>query len=710
MKEEDDEQAVQAASNPHFGTTKLYDVLWTHSDNMKDTFYSNDFFKKVTLDTGCLKNVAGKKWLNGHMETLPPETITQVKKYPSSARFRFGSEDVRDSLGVYHIPCHVAGKDVILQVDIITSDIPCLISKATMKRAGGKINLKDDTIELFGKTVQMDTAPSGHYTLPISDIKEKDKITSEVFMAKNMENPAYDEAQLKKIHQALGHPSRQAFTNTLRAAKIDIPDLNGLLDKIYEKCLTCLQFHKAHVKPKVSLPLANDFNDTICLDLKIWPKYNKIIFYIIDAFTRFCQSHVIPDKTPESVIEKLMDNWIMNLYGTPKNILTDCGGEFYNSKFKDMAQNLNIRLYSTAAESPYQNGICERNHSVTDRIVEKMLTDDPSMTLGGELSAATFAKNALINVNSFSPIQLVTGKAPRLPNVMDNLLPAQEAVSSVKMYSDRANAIFSGRKIFMELENSKRINEALKPKIISPTVVYKIGDQVNYRKEGKDTPWQGPAEVVGIKNHGKVIFISHGRFVYSTSQSRLIKIPKDKVTEVQTSTSINTKTDKRHPVMIDSDSDSDDEDNMPPVNPAHDNLPPPDNLTQPPTPPRPPPPPPPPLIQEQSPIQNVPSRQQDLIPTPPPEYPDLNPKIDDNDISPDHTLEEERPEIDAAMATRGTAIKKKGKKPPYPKKGEIIFFRIKSCNKYSKIHPTLVEKYGQEWVKAKVMAKVYDNS
>ena len=705
----DDQVDGATALTTHFGTVKLYDVLWT-SNQVEDSYFSkSNFTASVTLDSGCLRNVGGKTWLKSYLKTLPPDTIAQVKKYPSSAKFRFGGNDIRDSLGLYHIPCNVAGKDVILQVDIITSEIPCLISKATMKKAGGIMNFRDDTIDLNGQKVKLEESPSGHYTLPISDVKDKTNITTEVFMANTAESPALQEAQVRKVHHVLGHPSRQAFVNHLTASGVNIPNLNAILNKLYKSCSTCLQFHKAHVKPKVSLPLANDFNDTITLDLKIWPKYGKIVFYIIDAFTRFCQSHSIPDKTPETIIEKLLDNWILNLYGAPKNILTDCGGEFYNAKFKDMAQNLNIKLYTTAAESPHQNGICERNHALTDRIVEKMLTDDPDLEFDKALSAATFAKNSLINVNGFSPIQLVTGKSPRLPSVMDNCLPAQESVSSVKIYSDRANAIFSARKVFMEAENAKRLNQALKVKVSSPTVIYKVGDKVNYRKEGKNTPWQGPAEVIGTKNHGKTIFISHGRFVYSTSQPRLIKIPD----EAEAATEVSTDVSQPPPPPPTSqlpqqavESDSDDDDIMPPVNnPVPDNNQPPQlpQLAQ--NPPPSPPPSPPHMLP--APIQIRPIAHNN--PTPPQISDDINPPDDTVDHSLQPTDRDSSPQPDPAMATRGKAIKKKGKKP-YPKKGEMIFFRIKNETRYGQVHPALVEKYKQEWVKAKVLGKVYDNS
>ena len=46
-----------------------------------------------------------------------------------------------------------------------------------------------------------------------------------------------------------------------------------------------------------------------------------------------------------------------------------------------MCENLNIEVMKTAAESPWQNGLCERNHCVTGRCLEKILEDDPEMPL-----------------------------------------------------------------------------------------------------------------------------------------------------------------------------------------------------------------------------------------------------------------------------------------------------------------------------------------
>ena len=225
--------------------------------------------------------------------------------------------------------------------------------------------------------------------------------------------------------------------------------------------MTCFKFKRSVPKPKVSPPMANDFNETICMDLKIFKKRNLIILYIIDMFTRFTVAKIIPDKRPESVIKVLLDCWILNLFGAPRRILFDNGGEFYNAKMKDLCHNFNIKFISTGAESPWQNGMCEKNHAQVDLTMAKIVEDQPNITMEEALSSAIYSKNMLTNTHGYSPVQLVTGAQPRIPSAIDNMPPAMETVSSVESVRKRLNALFAARRAFVQVENSRRLNAAL---------------------------------------------------------------------------------------------------------------------------------------------------------------------------------------------------------------------------------------------------------
>ena len=130
------------------------------------------------------------------------------------------------------------------------------------------------------------------------------------------------------MHEQLGHPGMRKFKEMLKSTSILSENVIPIVNKLYENCLTCIKFQKSKPKPKVSPSLSTQFNETISIDLKIWPKYNKVILYIIDTFTRFTQAHILADKRPESVIKPLMDKWILNMFGAPQAIIMDNGGEF----------------------------------------------------------------------------------------------------------------------------------------------------------------------------------------------------------------------------------------------------------------------------------------------------------------------------------------------------------------------------------------------
>ena len=64
-----------------------------------------------------------------------------------------------------------------------------------------------------------------------------------------------------------------------------------------------------------------------------------------------------------------MKKWI-SYFGVPGAILNDNGGEFTADEVKEAKALLNIVDITTAAESPWQNGLCEKNHALIDNILE----------------------------------------------------------------------------------------------------------------------------------------------------------------------------------------------------------------------------------------------------------------------------------------------------------------------------------------------------
>ena len=59
---------------------------------------------------------------------------------------------------------------------------------------------------------------------------------------------------------------------------------------------------------------------------------------------------------------------------------------------REMCKKFNIKMLTTGAYSPFQNGLCEKNHHTVVMMVEKMLDSNPKMKFNQALSAAIFAK------------------------------------------------------------------------------------------------------------------------------------------------------------------------------------------------------------------------------------------------------------------------------------------------------------------------------
>ena len=90
------------------------------------------------------------------------------------------------SKGEYCLPAFMAGSDVTIRTDVVDSDIPLLLSRSAMKRAGVKMDLESDTVTILGKTVALHLTSSGHYCIPID---KNENIPVENVCADNLEEP-----------------------------------------------------------------------------------------------------------------------------------------------------------------------------------------------------------------------------------------------------------------------------------------------------------------------------------------------------------------------------------------------------------------------------------------------------------------------------------------------------------------------------------------
>lgn len=475
------------------------------------------------MDTGCVKSCCGKVWADANLDRMGEDARKLVRFEPSNAVIRFGEGGPQESLGTLTMPISIGGQNLFLQIEVINSNIPCLLSNEAMEKIGMIIDLGEQSVTFKGRKVDIIKAKTGHTCIKFEnfDMREKDEFYAMVTMP---ENEKYDYAKLKKIHENLGHPNQTVMEKMLQEAGDYTQNEKELLNKIYKSCSTCFIHKKSKARPKVCAPLAHNFNDVVSMDLKINQKHNTIILYLVDMFSKYMAAYVIPDKRPESVIKPFMESWILTRFGAPRAIISDCGGEFVNDKMKALCESFNIRMFTTAGYSAHQNGVNERQHATCDEIVKRMMTDKRYKTVKDALGPAVFAKNIRVGSIGYSPHQIVFGQNPRIPGAIDNELPAQSTKSELAMIQDRLQRIFAARNALSQIDNAARLKMAAKVTHSGKMVFVRQGEEVFYRM-GLEEDWRGPGRVLG--QDGKQIFIRHGRSFIVASPARVFPVKND---------------------------------------------------------------------------------------------------------------------------------------------------------------------------------------
>ena len=231
----------------------------------------------------------------------------------------------------------------------------------------------------------------------------------------------------------------------------------------------------------------------------------KLVLHLIDHATRFSTTGVIPSKDRDVIISKMFQIWI-SIFGPPKQILSDNGGEFANEDFRIMAEKLNTTVRTTA-ESPWSNGINERHNAILENMVSKVMSDT-GCSLDIAVPWAVASKNALANVYSYSPNQLVFGRNPTFPLTLIDKLPALETATHSDIVLKNLTAMRAARKAFIESEANERLRRAIRHQTRQSTpYIFQNGDSV-YFKGDSSNEWKGPGTVIGVDN--QTVLIKHG--------------------------------------------------------------------------------------------------------------------------------------------------------------------------------------------------------
>ena len=474
----------------------------------------------MVVDSGCIHTVCGTTWIQSYIESLSCKDRKTITTEKSTGKFRFGNGTAFESLKYVTIPVYLGKSRIQIGTDVVDCDIPLLFSKNSLKKGKGSINFEQDTIQILNQKLKLEQSSTGHYFLRLARNTESpiEEVKDILF---NVKLDEMDEKQIQKVatkwHKQFAHPPAQKLINLLKRANVDNETARRKIEEVTANCNICLKYRKAPNKPIVAFPLASRFNETVALDLKDIRPGIKIL-HMVDHATRYAQACVVKNKTSTEIIKKIFDIWI-RVFGCPEQVLTDNGGEFNNWEFLEACEKCNIRIKTTAAESPWSNGMVEKHNGILGHIVEKMLEDEP---LDPEIAIhwAVAAKNSLATVYGFSPNILVFGKDPNIPVSMDNKIPANDPEFHSQLVKDNLNALHKARESFIHQESAEKLSRALNRQTRTySNQQFLVGDEVYYKRE-KSSKWQGTAKVLGRENNQ--LLIKHGSSYLRVHPCRLL--------------------------------------------------------------------------------------------------------------------------------------------------------------------------------------------
>ena len=435
----------------------------------------------------------------------------KLTKQNADKKFKFGETEY-ESDKILELPCIIGRSKVFLRTYVLKGNIPWLIGRVTMQKLGAIVDFENNKVVFrdINEVVKLREDSGGHLRMSVGR-----KVTKEEVWGEGFGDMVRSERlkKIKKLHFQFGHPGAEGLIRLLAEAKGDEEGNSNEWKAVREDvmsitkdCDTCIKYSKVPPRPVVGLALSKKFNDVIALDLGEFK--SKRFMVMVDLKTKYCQACWMGSKKPEEVIKKLIKHWI-GIFGSPNSILTDNGREFSNEKFLEMTEVFSIKSMTTAAESPWSNGVCEKTVGLIKDSMRKMM-EDGDKDLETILYWTVAARNTLFNKNGFSPNQLVFGRNPNLPGSNDKENPAglRDRDDEEDYIRENLLAMQNSRRIHIMQESDQKIRLALKKQIREHRIEdAQQGDEVFYKREGEKS-WRGPAKVVGVD--GKTVIVKHG--------------------------------------------------------------------------------------------------------------------------------------------------------------------------------------------------------
>ena len=144
------------------------------------------------------------------------------------------------------IPIYFGNIRFVMDVEVVTFDIPLLISNGAMRQMGMKIDFETNTATVKTLEMKLEYSTSGHPCIPITNFHVDMVNVNFVFHLENLDGLSKTQLKAKalKLHQQFSHPTSQKLLATLKETGCNNKELFDCVEEISDNCELCLNIEK----------------------------------------------------------------------------------------------------------------------------------------------------------------------------------------------------------------------------------------------------------------------------------------------------------------------------------------------------------------------------------------------------------------------------------------------------------------------------------
>jgi len=228
-----------------------------------------------------------------------------------------------------------------------------------------------------------------------------------------------------------GHMSAHKTEERLKT-NFWFPNMHTTCKLYIAKCANCQRVNKHYARePMKNMTRPSNPMEVIALDLMEFSRSesgNKYLLNIMCLHSRFARCIPIKDKTAETVLKAMYDQWF-TVHGLPKKIISDNGREWANNHVQSWIKSNNITWIFTSSYTP-RSDIVERLNRTIKRYMRAMVPEHKQAHWDDYASSAQISYNSCIHrALKHSPFAIVYLREPRYPwlyHDQEDIKPSEE--------------------------------------------------------------------------------------------------------------------------------------------------------------------------------------------------------------------------------------------------------------------------------------------